>query len=70
MARVTTKVKELRAYVKGQERQIANQQKAMQNMHETILEDIKKIAKLESTKQYYISIIAYLEFKLEQKNGE
>ena len=70
MARVTTKVKELRAYVKGQERQIANQQKAMQNMHETILEDIKKIAKLESTKQYYISVIAYLEFKLEQKNGE
>ena len=70
MARVTTKVKELKAYVKGQERQIANQQKAMQNMHETITEDINTIAKLESTKQYYISVIAYLEFKLEQKNGE
>ena len=70
MARVTTKVKELRAYVKGQERQLANQRRALHNMHETIAEDIKKIAKLESTKQYYISVIAYLEFKLEQKNGE
>jgi len=70
MARVSTEVKELRAYVKGQEKQIKDQRRALHNMHETIAEDINKIAKLESTKQYYISVIAYLEYKLEQKNGK
>ena len=62
-------VKELRAYVKGQEKQIEDQRKAMDTMHETILEDIKKIEHLEATRKHHISVVAYLEFKLEQKNG-
>jgi hypothetical protein len=70
MAKVTTEIKELRAFLKGKETLIKNQEKALGNLHKTVLEDIKKIAKLESTKQHYISVIAYLEYKLGQKNGE
>ena len=45
---------------------LLTQQKAMQNMHETILEDIKKINLLEYQNKEYKSVIHYLEFKLGQ----
>ena len=45
---------------------LLTQQKAMQNMHETILEDIKKINLLEHQNKEYKAVIHYLEFKLGQ----
>jgi len=63
MAKVSTEVKELRAYVKGQEKQIEDQRKAMDNMHKTILEDIKKIELLGYQNKEYESVIHFLLFE-------
>lgn len=69
MSKLSTQIKELKAYIRGQEKQIGGQKKVMDNMHKTILEDIEKIEHLEATRKHHISVVAYLEFKLEQKNG-
>ena len=69
MSKLSTQIKELKAYIRGQEKQIGDQKKVMDNMHKTILEDIEKIKHLEATRKHHISVVAYLEFKLEQKNG-
>jgi hypothetical protein len=66
MAKVTTEIKELRAFLKGKETLIKNQEKALGNLHKTVLEDIKKIELLEYQNKEYKSVIHYLEFKLGQ----
>ena len=52
--------------VKAYKELIEHQQKALDNLHKTILEDIKKINLLEYQNKEYKSVIHYLEFKLGQ----
>jgi hypothetical protein len=66
MARVTTEVKELRAFLKGRETIIESQRTALGNLHKTVLENTKKIELLEYQNKEYKSVIHYLEFKLGQ----
>jgi len=66
MSKLSTQVKELKAFLKGRETLIENQQKALGNLHKTVLEDTKKIELLEYQNKEYKSVIHYLEFKLGQ----